>query len=225
MPASPSRLKIHTSPLHWSIATAVAALLVALGLLELMLRRDANASLYLLNKSVAGAAFLMIALSYSLSAIHHFAPRFRNCHALRRPFGLTGFWLVLLHVMLTLLVENPDVPGTSKFPFPGYFLDHWPAILISLLALAYFIYAFKISIWPGQLLLSSGRRWRRRLRYGYVAVLASLIHAVLLKFEGWISWLPSMDPALPPLSLITAMAGLFLILLKTWQLSRSGRLF
>lgn len=225
MPASRSRRKIKTSRYHWGISIIIAVLLVGLGLLELMLRRDTGASAYLLNKSVAGAGFLMIALSYSLSAIHYLTRRFESFFSLRRPFGLTGYWLAVLHLLLTLTVTDPEAPGAMKFPFPEYFLGHWPAILISLLAFIYFSYAFKISVWPGKLLQSSGQRWRRRLRYGYVAVLAALVHAVLLKFEGWISWLPTMDPALPPLSLITAAIGLLLILLKTWQLSRSRRLF
>lgn len=182
-------------------------------------------SAYLLNKSVAGAGFLMIALSYSLSAIQYLTRRFESVYALRRPFGLVGYGLAVFHLLLTLLVENPEAPGTRKFVFPAYFLDHWPAILLSLLAFVYFSYAFKISVWPGKLLQASGQRWRRRLRYGYLAVLAALVHAVLLKLEGWISWIPTLDPALPPLSLITAAIGVLLILIKTRQLSRRRRLF
>ncbi len=214
-----------TSKQHWIISIIAGTILVVLGLGELMIRRSSPPNGYLLNKSVAGAAFLMIALSYSLSAIHHFTKRFKAGFALRRPFGLVGYGLAVLHVILTLLVANPDAPDTRKFQLPDYYIEHWPAMLLSAMAFVYFTYAFKISIWPQPLLQTSGHHWRRRLRYGYIAVLLAFTHAMLLKIEGWLNWLPTLNPVLPPLSLIIACIGLLLILLKIWQLARLRRLF
>lgn len=213
--------------MHWLTTVGCSAVLIGLGLWELMIRRDTGASWYLFNKSLAGTAFLLILLSYTFSAMHHLWRPFKTGLALRRPFGLFGFGLAAFHVGLTFFIRDPANPAAYKFPFPAYFLDHWPAILCALLAFGYFIYAFKISIWPYPFLQSStkSRIWRRRLRFGYIAVLLVLFHAISLKIEGWISWLQSFDPTLPPLSLIVVVISLSLIVFKSVQLISMRRLF
>ena len=201
--------------------------MISLGLIELTIRRSVAPNLYLLNKSVAGTAFLMIAISYTFSAIDCFTRGFKTGLALRRPFGLAGYGFAVLHIFLTLIVADPEYPLLKKFQFPTYFIDHWMAISFALPALGYFSYALKISLWPGNMIkgAESSKRWRRRLRYGYIAVCLVFIHATLLKFEGWIAWMVSFVPVLPPLSLIVAVIGLGLIVLKILHLYKVQRLF
>ena len=216
-----------TSARDWLITVGTAIILIFLGLTELTIRRDTSANWYLINKAVACTAFLMILLSYSFSAIHHFWRSFRVGIALRRPFGLLGYGVALLHIIITLLVSDPVNPSENKFPFPAYFLDHWISISLALLAVIYFTYAFKISIFTGPFLNSSDRAllWRKRLRYGYVAIILIFVHAAILKYEGWINWFRTFDPSLPPLSLIMLSIGLILIFLKVYHLKNVRRLF
>ncbi len=218
---------MRTAYRYWLISVTISIALIALGLVELMARRNSPVNWYLLNKSVASSAFLTILFSYILSAIHHFWPTFKRGLALRRPLGLSGYVLAVIHVGLTLLVADPKNLTNKKFPFPEFFIDHWLAMLCSIIALAYFTYAFKISVAPARFRMSAEHTllWRKRLRYGYVAVLFVLTHATLLKFEGWIAWFQSLDPTLPPLSLIVVCLGIVLIALKSIQLTRLRRLF
>lgn len=212
---------------YWIIAALTGVLFIGSGLLELVIRRDTVPTLYLLNKAVACAALLMIMLSYVFSAAHHFWKSLRSGLALRRPFGITGFILALLHVGMAFIVTDPAAPGTAKFPFPDYFTTHWSAMVPAGLALIYFCYACAISIKPARFCTTASATavWRRRLRFGYVATLLALLHAGMLKYEGWLTWIETSTPALPPLSLIAISCCLVLVVLKGIQLIQIRRFF
>ncbi len=169
----------------------------------------------------------MIVLSYSFSAIHHFSKGFRTGIALRRPFGITGYVLALIHVCLVLTLPDPASPAAVKFPFPAFFLDNWESIAIALVALGYFSFACVISINPTRYCATPAAAiaWRKRLRYGYLATIAAIFHAGLLKYEGWLNWLASYEPLLPPLSLIALTLCAAFVALKATQLIKIGRLF
>ena len=216
-----------TARKYWIIAAITGCLLIVSGLLELVVRRETPPTPYLLNKAIACAGLLMIVLSYVFSAAHHFWKSLRIGLALRRSFGITGFILVVVHVGLVFTIADPIAPQNAKFPFPDYFWDNWIAILPAMFALLYFCYACSISINPARFCTSAAATaiWRRRLRYGYVAALAALLHAGLLKYEGWMTWFETYQPALPPLSLIVISCCLVLLALKGIQLIQIRRLF
>lgn len=71
---------------------------------------------------------------------------------------------------------------------------------------------------------SKAKKWRSMLRTGYFGVLLIFFHAALLKHEGWLSWITTLKPALPPLSLVVAMIGVGMIVLKIAQLAKVKRL-
>lgn len=169
----------------------------------------------------------MILMSYVFSAAYHFWKPLRKGLALRRPFGITGFILVVVHVGMALTIADPAQPANAKFPFPDYFLDNWFAMVPAAMALVYFSYACYLSINPEQHCTTAATtaKWRRRLRYGYLATLAALLHAGLLKYEGWLTWFATNEPALPPLSLIVISCCLVLVVLKSLQLIQMRRLF
>lgn len=210
---------------YWIIAALAGCVMFLLGLFTLTTRRAVDPNLYLANKSIACAAFLLILLSYSFSAFYHFNKRFKRGLVMRRPFGIVGFGFAILHVGLTLFVQDPQQTGIRKFPFPSYFLDHWVAILLAILAFGYFTYALKISFFPGEANSDNLSLWRRRLRYGYVAALLVLIHVVLLKFQGWIDWFGKFDPSIPPLSLFAISIAFTLLFLKAKHLKGARRIF
>ncbi len=216
-----------TARKYWLIATITACLLIGSGLLLLVIRRDTPPTPYLLNKAVACAGLLMIVLSYVFSAAYHFWKPLRTGLALRRSFGISGFMLVVVHVGLVFTIADPAAPQHAKFPFPDYFLENWIAILPAMLALLYFSYACYISIKPARFCTSATATasWRRRLRYGYVATLVALLHASMLKYEGWLTWFATHNPALPPLSLVAIGCCLALVALKGLQLIQIRRLF
>lgn len=211
----------------WLMAASMGLGTLALGTLELYVRREYVFNLYLLNKAVASAAILLIAASFTISALVHFGWMHKPALAHRRPLGVVGFVLALGHIALTLTVPDPDRVSAFKFPFPGYFIEHAPAMLFAAIGFVIFANAFRLSLQQKRYFGTpqQARRSRVTLRYGYVGVLCIAAHATLLKAEGWSTWIQKPDPPLPPLSLIVAVLLLLLIALKTLHLTRAGRLF
>ena len=72
---SPKR-RIHTR--YWAISVGISLIICSLGLIELLIRRQASPNFYLLNKSIASTAFVTIALSYTLSAFCSFNPKYKH---------------------------------------------------------------------------------------------------------------------------------------------------
>ncbi len=200
---------------------------LAMGALELYVRRGYVFNLYLLNKAVASAAILLIAASFAISALVHFGWMRRPALAHRRPLGVVGFVLALGHLALTFTVPDPDRVSAFTFPFPDYFIAHWPAMLFAAIGFIIFANAFRLSLRQKRYFGTpqKARRSRVTLRYGYAGVLCIAAHATLLKAEGWSTWIQHLEPALPPLSLIVAALLLLVIALKAFHLARVGRLF
>ncbi|MBX2822002.1 MAG: hypothetical protein KTR29_20065 [Rhodothermaceae bacterium] len=211
----------------WLFSILLSLILCGLGLGELMIRRQTGASFYLLNKSLACTAILMITLSYVISAVHAFWDIPNKFLLYRRYTGLVGYGYAVLHIIASLFVKDPKAPLTNKFPFPDYFIDHPIAFLSALAGFGLFSYAFFLSIAPHRHngTPQKARAWRKKLRYGYAGVLLICIHLVSLKLEGWITWLTTLSPTLPPLSLIAASTLTCLILLKILQLRKEKRVF
>ena len=211
----------------WFYSILISLLICGAGLGELMIRRQTAANLYLLNKSLASTAILMITLSYVISALHTFWKVPNRILLYRRYTGLVGYGYAVVHIITSFITPDPKSPEQAKFPFPDYFIDHPVSFISALLGFGLFSYAFILSLNPGKHngTPQKARAWRRKLRYGYVGVLLICLHMTLLKYEGWGTWLQTLTPRLPPLSLIVASLLSGLILLKILQLKKARRLF
>lgn len=192
-----------------------------------MIRRQTGASLYLLNKSLASTAILMITLSYVISALHSLGNTPNRILLYRRYTGLVGYGYAVVHIIASFITPDPQAPQQAKFPFPDFFIDHPISFIAALLGFSLFSYAFILSLNPAKHngTPQKARAWRKKLRYGYVGVLFICLHMALLKYEGWGTWLQTLTPPLPPLSLIVASLLSLLILLKILQLKKARRLF
>ena len=211
----------------WIHTIAISLILCGAGLGELIIRRQTPANLYLLNKSIATTAILLIAGSYVLSALHTFGYAPKRILAYRRYTGLVGYGYALIHIMLTFVVPNPTATTSLQFPFPDYFIERPIAFLSACIALILFTYACWLSITPQRFngTAVKARSWRMKLRYGYLGVILIGLHVTILKTEGWLKWIQTQTPALPPLSLITALILVGIIILKTLQLRKERRIF
>ena len=192
-----------------------------------MIRRQSDASLYLLNKSLAGTAILMITLSYVLSAVHRLWGAPNRILLYRRYTGLVGYAYAVIHIVATLFTPDPEHVSAFKFPFPHYFTDRPLAFITAFVGFVLFSHAFLISLNPAAHngTPARARAWRRQLRYGYVGVLLIFVHLALLKFDGWVKWFSTFSPTLPPLSLIVAILVAGMVVLKVVQLKNENRLF
>ncbi len=211
---------------YWTVTFLFSLPLLLAGLAELMIRRDTGANLYLFNKAVASVAFLMITLSFVLSAIHHFWGPFRQILPYRRYAGLIGYGYAVLHINLVLLIRDPQNTQVLKFPFPEFFLQNGPAMIFALMGFLIFSWLVTLSFNTRKRFgtASKAKKLRSMLRTGYFGVLLIFFHAALLKHEGWLSWITTLKPALPPLSLVVALIGVGMIVLKVVQLAKVKRL-
>ena len=126
----------------WIYTVLLSLLICGAGLGELMIRRQTPASMYLLNKSLACTAILLITLSYVLSAVHSFWQVPRSILLYRRYTGLVGYGYVLLHLVATFLTPSTSVPDASQFPFPDYFIERPVAFIAATIGFGIFTYAF-----------------------------------------------------------------------------------
>ena len=212
---------------RWLYTLFFSLILFSLGLAELMIRRQSEATMYLANKSIASTGILLIALSYVLSAIHTFFKVPNKILLLRRSTGLVGYAYVVMHIIVSITVSDPVQPGMHKFPFPDYFTEHPITFMAALLAFGIFTYAFWLSLSPSKHngTPEKARSWRKKLRYGYVGVLLGFIHMALLKYKGWATWFETNTPFLPPLSLLIAVILSAMVTLKILHLKKEQRIF
>ncbi len=212
---------------YWFNTVVFCLVVFAAGLAELMIRRETGPSIYLANKAIASTALIAITLSFVVSAVHYFWKAPNRVLLYRRTLGLTGYGFAALHIATTLFTPDPAGSTQYKFPFPSYYTDHLPAMLLAVAGFVLFTYLFVISIRAERFTGTpeKAKVWRRRLRYGYIGVLLIFLHSFLLKAEGWFTWVTTFVPTLPPLSLIVSALVLGMIVLKVWHLRRVGRVF
>jgi hypothetical protein len=110
--------------------------------------------LYLFNKSLATASLFLVALSMMLTGIGYFSRRPGRALALRKHYGLAGFWVGLAHGLVSHLCL-PD-----KFPLASWAFEHPAASASGLAALLLFgtMAAFSNAGAKGRV---GGELWRR----------------------------------------------------------------
>ncbi|MCU0243278.1 MAG: hypothetical protein MUE80_00685 [Acidobacteria bacterium] len=170
----------------------------------------------LVNKSLGVAALLLIALSMFLTGWSYFARRPGRSLALRKPYGLAGFWLGLLHgaadhlLLPALGLEAELRPEAFHAEIAGW------------VALALFGLMTLVSNERARTTLGNGT-WRRVLRYaGYAGLVLAAAHAALLKSGSWSRYFRTFESVLPSLSLfVFALAAAAVILrLAVWVAER-----
>ncbi len=123
---------------------------------------------------------------------------------------------------MSLSISNPASFGTPKFAFPGFFLEHW---LSTALALGGFVILARMAAAsfpsPAVAIRRMGAaKWQRTMRSGYVAVILLGSHAALFKYPGWGRWVATLDPVLPPLSLLVTAALVAMVMFKAAHVVR-----
>lgn len=181
----------------WVVSFVVFFLLTGLFVL---LHRDPFDS-FLLNKAIADASFVLIGLSFAASGLSYFAKR-PVLISLRKEFGVLGFFTVLVHGVLSLFLFGFSYLFGVRVVLPFFF---------GLVALLYFAFLAVISNPWGMRLFK--QRWRPLLRVGYVAFVFGALHFFLTSLRVWSFWFSSF-PAWPPVTLLLAVFGLFVVVLR-----------
>lgn len=159
-----------------------------------------------LNETFADAGLIIIGCSFALSGICYFWNFLDTKIVYRKYLGLIGFFLIVLHVLLSLFF----VP----FPITDYFTPaHRTAFTAALISLVIFVcMAFISNRYAVHQL--GGAHWRILLRTGYAAYFLALIHFALRKGPEWDRWLAHHTSILPPLSMIVVVLGCAVLALR-----------
>ena len=159
-------------------------------------------TLYLFNKAVANAAFLLIGLSMLLASLGRFRRIAPDKLVLKKYLGVVGFGLAVLHALTSHLALR------AKFLWPAWMRQNWETALLGFAAFALFAAMTAVSNRRATELMG-GAAWRRFLSVaGYLGVLIVILHVSWLKWPSWLNWVKTFDPWLPSLSLPMVLFGL-----------------
>lgn len=194
------KLWFHTILFSWAVFDTIFAYQLLAG---------EHLSTHFLNSISAYTALILIGLSFALSGLAYFWNFADSKVIYRKYLGLSGFALVLTHVIITLtLLQN-------AFPFPSYYQKQE-----NILSFVFAVYA--LLIFTMMALISNksatmqfgGKLWRILLRAGYIAYIFSILHYIPKVYPDWVNWLTEKQQILPPFSLPLTIFAAFVILLR-----------
>lgn len=208
------------------IAILIAVSLLVFFAFYLFLRRgyllDAPTTadlLYLPNKALAGVAMTLLAFTFLIGPIVRYFDRFDRWLSYRKEIGVVAAFFAVIHG----LVSYYFLP--LKFPQQWIEFSTWEfgaglAGVIILVLL--YILSFK-----GIIATLDGSLWWFLQRWGLrLAVLATLIHVYVMKWDGWFSWLtqgsgrvtPELaNPWLPSLAILATLFITWVIIIRLYE--------
>jgi len=160
-----------------------------------------------LNKTFADTAIVLMGMSMILSGLAYFFNFFKPLLIYRKYLGLVGFAFLFGHLVLSFSalqsLFSPEVwvKGTM-----------WPALSGFMATLIFLMMAVISNRFAARRL--GGTRWRFLLRLGYLAMMLSVIHVVLLKSARWVTWYQGGLKTLPSLSLLVSIGAIIVILFR-----------
>lgn len=160
-----------------------------------------------ISRITADAGTLLIVLSFAMSGFSYFFNFLDKYLVYRKYIGLIGFYLTLVHVYYALVfaLAHPDIAlstGSRVWSFIG-----------AVFALTYFIQMTLVSNnWAIKIL--GGKAQRIILRFGYVALAATVIHFWIRKLPLWEDFMAGDFGSIPPLSLVVFVFAILAFLLR-----------
>ena len=156
---------------------------------------------FILNKGISLSAFILLTFNFSFGPISNLGIKlpdgFLNS---RRAIGMTGFLMVLIHVLMSFMIFNQDVYGK-------FFHQNGTLTLFAGLSMLGGILSFVI-LWVYNLSFQTQLREDKKFiqfitsrKFLLTAMLFILMHLFFMGYTGWI------EPAtwhggLPPISLV-----------------------
>lgn len=156
---------------------------------------------FVLNKGIALSAFILLTLNFGLGPLNNLGAKvpegWRNA---RKALGMTGFLLVLTHVLMSFLLFSPDV-------YPKFFEEDGTLTLLAGLSMLGGVLAFVV-LWSYSLSFQTFLREDQAFirfitsrRFMLAALLLGAAHLFFMGYQGWLK--PSgWHGGLPPISLV-----------------------
>ncbi|NTV23992.1 MAG: hypothetical protein HGA85_06515 [Nanoarchaeota archaeon] len=172
--------------------------------------------LFTANRALADSAYILIGLSFAYSGLSYFFKLSPAAFILRKQLGIIGFVFALIHsvfsgLMYIFIPIDPIFAFDHVWNFLGRETPNVLAFLPGIASLAILVFMTAISGNAGMKWL--GNRWRPALRVGYLAIFLTVFHFSIKSYSGWRLYLLS-PLKLPPITLLLAVFGLAVILLR-----------
>ena len=156
---------------------------------------------FILNKGMALSAFVLLSMNFALGPLNNLGVKVpEGWLNARKAMGMTGFLLVLIHVLMSIMIFNPQV-------FERFYLANGTLTFMAGLSMLggvlsfVVLWAFNLSF---QTKMSEDKIFIQFITSrGFLlwAMLLSLIHLFFMGYQGWINpadW----HGGLPPISLV-----------------------
>lgn len=157
-------------------------------------------------EAIAGAAAILIGISFSLSSMSYYFNFLDTKLAYRKEIGLLGYYLAVTYSVLLMIT----VPERYLNGFSTHILS-WDFIL-GLSALAILTAMALVSVNKIMMKVTPAVG-RKILRFGYVAYFLLIVRAIILEHDIWLSWIANYN-GLPPARLLVTFFSSFVIILR-----------
>ncbi len=189
-------------------ATSIIAIALIFGLAYAVLRYHIVGSVpwkdfpfFILNKGISLSAFILLTLNFGLGPLNNLGVKVSEGWLnARKALGMTGFLLVLIHVLMSFMLFSPSVYG--KFFETDGTLTMLAGLSMLGGVLAFVVlWAYNLSF---QTFLREDQAYIRFItsrKFLLFALLLGAIHLFFMGYEGWLkpsSW----AGGIPPVSLV-----------------------
>lgn len=171
-----------------------------------------NNFLYVTNKAIAITAIISLAMAYVVSNLKRLGFKIKSSnHNTKKYFGVYGFFLSAIHILITLFILSPVIFG--KF-FTGDELNLKGLGTILFGAFGFIVFILPaIATIPKVAKTLGVKKWLTLQRYGYAGLFFVVFHLLVMGFSGWFDtshW----PGGLVPISLLSVITPLFALSLK-----------
>lgn len=169
--------------------------------------------LYVPNKAFAGVGVAIIAFTFLIGPITRYFKGWGSLLQIRKEIGIVGAFIVIAHGVTSFFL----LP--KKFPQSRFNLEN-DTFVWGLIGTALLIFLFLISFQKMIKLIGSARWWFLQ-RWGLrVAILATVMHVVPMKWSGWVKWFNEGGKVTPELAHpLMPGAGILISLFVAWVIA------
>ena len=157
---------------------------------------------FILNKGLAFSAFVLIILNFSLSPLVHLGFNIPESWLnARKALGMTGFLIVSLHTLMSIILFNPTV-YSKFFEIDGTLTAFGGLSMLGGVLSFVVLWAYNLSFKTFMKEDKAFMKFITSRKFLLLAMLLGAVHLFFMGFEGWLK--PSTWPGnLPPISLVS----------------------
>ena len=168
--------------------------------------------LYIINKSVALAGIVLIALAYLVGKVFGGAHGSERVRSKAKFLGLAGFSMITVHVLMAMVLLSPAYfekfyEASGKFNLTGEV-----TFLFGVLAYGCLLFP-AIATLPYMYDALGMGRWLRSQHMGYVALGLACGHTFSMGYKGWID-VAGWPGWMPPITLLGFLSALVALAVK-----------